>query len=79
MTLIAHESLGTCLHCKEAVILIFHGVDGFRYCLGCERTGPDVVLTAEAKAEAEEDFFDADDFTQISATPWELLQAARRG
>lgn len=81
--LIAHESLGTCVHCREAVILILHGIDGFRYCLGCERTGPDVTLTSEVRASAEEEetdsFFDADDFTEVSATPWELLNATRRG
>lgn len=75
--LIAHEAIGTCLHCHEAVVLIFHGLDGFRYCLGCERTGPDVTLVSEVQAD--EEFFEADDFTQISATPWELLQATRRG
>jgi hypothetical protein len=74
---IAHDSLGACAHCRENVVLIYQGIDGFRYCLGCERTGPDVTLVSEVKADDE--FFIADDFTQVNNTPWELLEASRRG
>lgn len=79
--LIAHDSLGACAHCAENVILIFHDVDGFRYCLGCERTGPDVTLVSELRVEdavEEDEFFEADDFTQVNNTPWELITASRR-
>jgi hypothetical protein len=72
--LTSRDRLGACANCGEDVILIFQGINGFRYCLGCERTGPDAILTSET-ATVE---FDADDFTQVTQTPWQLLQAAKR-
>jgi hypothetical protein len=73
---VTHATLGSCAACRDQVILVTHRFEGFRYCLGCQATGPDVTLVSELKSV--EDFFDADDFTEVTTTPWALLDETRR-
>lgn len=79
--LITRGTLGSCSACGDFVALVLQNTGGFRRCHGCGRTGPDAVLASEVRLDIEDDRaeFDADDFTQISATPWELIDATRRG
>ena len=76
--------IGKCSHCCGTVLFLDDGTQGWRFCLGCMRRGPDVILTAEVPSEYdveidEDGSFEADDFTIVSEVPAEVMKLARRG
>jgi hypothetical protein len=73
------KRLGTCSNCRAEVVLAKDGVNGFRFCRGCERRGPDVMLESEIYVElvAEPEELVMDDMTIVEEPPIALVERSR--
>jgi len=78
--------LGTCSNCGgDVMLVVFDTVNGCRFCMGCGRRGPDVVLVIEAmltfEIDEEEPTFvelGPDEPTRVGGPDVRLIEIARR-